>query len=199
MVARQAVPLTHSVSSRLSELLCYGQKERSNFHSRYPLPSSPSCKSFSYNTYGSPRKYWKQKTYSSSKLFRRNSYKKEREGVVFFLNLLLGSRTQVLSFHALAHSFTTIKNSSLLFSCDSELFAQNTRGAVSHKSRESGKFAFSPRPHNNESAAQPGIYPDSVRMGEAFGFRVSYFKFRFSLSEVPPCQKPSSSPLSALQ
>ena len=33
-----------------------------------------------------------------------------------------------LCFHTLAHSFAFSKDSTLLFSCDSELFAQNTRG-----------------------------------------------------------------------
>src|SRR5882724_2219269 len=79
MLARQAVPLTHSVSSRLSHSLCYKQNERSNFHSPYTLPSSASCKSFSCNTYGSPRKCCKQKTYSSRKPFRCNTYKKQGE------------------------------------------------------------------------------------------------------------------------
>src|SRR5207249_1458085 len=36
--------------------------------------------------------------------------------------------TQVLSFHTLAHSFAFIKNSTLLFSCASALFAQNHPG-----------------------------------------------------------------------
>src|SRR5437667_3303738 len=36
--------------------------------------------------------------------------------------------TQVLSFHTLAHSFALTKNSTLLFSIVSALFAQNTRG-----------------------------------------------------------------------
>jgi hypothetical protein len=36
--------------------------------------------------------------------------------------------TQVLSFHTLAHSFALNKNSTLLFSIDCALFAQNNRG-----------------------------------------------------------------------
>jgi hypothetical protein len=37
-------------------------------------------------------------------------------------------RIQVLSFHTLAHSFALTQNTTLLFSSDSALFAQNTRG-----------------------------------------------------------------------
>src|SRR5260370_28352098 len=36
--------------------------------------------------------------------------------------------TQDLSFHTLAHSFALTKNSTLFFSIDSALYAQNTRG-----------------------------------------------------------------------
>jgi hypothetical protein len=36
--------------------------------------------------------------------------------------------TYLFSFHTLAHSFVSVKNSTLLFSIDSELFCQNTRG-----------------------------------------------------------------------
>jgi hypothetical protein len=42
-------------------------------------------KSFSCNTYGSPRKCCKQKTYGLANSFRCNTYKKQREGVQLLL------------------------------------------------------------------------------------------------------------------
>ncbi len=48
-----------------------------------PLITAHSCsKSFSCNTYASPRKCCKQKTYGTAKLFRCNIYKKHGEGLL---------------------------------------------------------------------------------------------------------------------
>jgi hypothetical protein len=44
------------------------------------LGNSRPLKSFKSNTYGYPRKCCKQKTYSLSKPFRCNTYKKQGEG-----------------------------------------------------------------------------------------------------------------------
>ncbi len=44
------------------------------------------------------------------------------------VSIALDNFAQPLSFHILPHSFALIKNSTLLFSIDSTLFAQNTRG-----------------------------------------------------------------------
>src|SRR6266478_115916 len=56
----------------------------------YPDPvgvTAPSrFKSFSCNTYGSPRKCCKQKTYSQAKPFRCNTYKKRGGGVPIMVN-----------------------------------------------------------------------------------------------------------------
>src|SRR5712664_2825017 len=73
-----AVLLTHSVSLRLSQLPRYKQNEQTNFHTPYTLPSFVFRKSFSCKIYGSPRKCYKQKTYSRAKPFRCNTYKKHR-------------------------------------------------------------------------------------------------------------------------
>jgi len=53
--------------------------------SRYFVARAPH-KSFSCNTYGSPPKYCKQKTYGVAKLFRCNTYKKQGEGVPIMVN-----------------------------------------------------------------------------------------------------------------
>ena len=53
--------------------------------SRYLVARAPH-KSFSCNTYGSPPKYCKQKTYGVAKLFRCNTYKKQGEGVPIMVN-----------------------------------------------------------------------------------------------------------------
>src|SRR2546421_2367325 len=58
--------------------------------------------------------------------------------------------TQVLSFHTLAHSFALTKNSTLLFSSDSALFAQNNRGWGIPVTHQPPQFAFSPSPPNNK-------------------------------------------------
>jgi hypothetical protein len=51
MPLRHAVPLTPSVSLRLSQLLCHKENEQGNFHSPYTLPSSVSHKSFTCHSY----------------------------------------------------------------------------------------------------------------------------------------------------
>ena len=51
MPLRHVVPLTPSVSLRLSHLLCHKENEQSNFHSPYTLPSSVSRKSFACHSY----------------------------------------------------------------------------------------------------------------------------------------------------
>src|SRR5712664_3085246 len=75
--------------------------------------------------------------HSSRKPFRMRTYKQHRGWGPILPNSELATRhlplptrhfTQVLSFHILAHSFALIKISTLLFSSDSELFAQNTQG-----------------------------------------------------------------------
>ena len=95
--------------------------------SRFPVPFTVSpffgssfctilgqCKPLSCNTYGSSRKYCKQKTYCILKSFRCNTYKKHRVGgcISSFLELSPVSchKTQVLSFHILAHSFAHFCN-----------------------------------------------------------------------------------------
>src|SRR6267378_1573144 len=48
--------------------------------SGYFVASAPPHKSFSCNTYGSPPKYYRQKTYGVAKLFRCHTYKKQGGG-----------------------------------------------------------------------------------------------------------------------
>ncbi len=89
-------------------------------------------KSFNCNTYGSPRKCRKQKTYGVNKPFRCNTYKKQGGGLLDSgpLNSSFATRrcNQVLSFHTLPHSFCTTKNSTLLFSVVSALFTAKHPG-----------------------------------------------------------------------
>jgi hypothetical protein len=51
MPSRHVVPLTPSVSLRLSHLLCRKENEQGNFHSPYTLPSSVSRKSLACHSY----------------------------------------------------------------------------------------------------------------------------------------------------
>ena len=80
-----------------------------------------------------PASCCKHKTYGTAKSFRCNIYTK-LGGYSCQLKGLhesvarTGLPIQVLSFHTLAHSFALTKNSTLLFSIVSALFAQNTRG-----------------------------------------------------------------------
>ena len=56
------------------------------------LPASKPSKSFSCNTYGSPRKCCKQKTYGQVKPFRCNTYKKHGDGVGSHQNFQLSTQ-----------------------------------------------------------------------------------------------------------
>src|SRR5216683_2233411 len=107
----------------------------------------------------------KQRTYGQSKPFRCNTYKKP------------GDARPIL---ATQLGVTTLSAS----------LSHGSRNTVQRVTQRVTQFAFSPHSPNNEPAAKPCIYPDSVGMDEAFAFRV--FEFRFSLTEVPPCLKPSS-------
>jgi len=74
------------------------------------------CKPLGCNTYGSPRKCCKQKTCAMAKSFRCNTYRKHRGwGRGAFLpssnfSHVSYHETQVLSLHALAHSFAHFCN-----------------------------------------------------------------------------------------
>src|SRR5258706_3506362 len=107
MPPRRAVLLTPSITTRLSRPSC-GAELR--FRTTNPLPVAHYYfKSFSCNTYGSPRKCCKQETYGQAKPFRCNTYKKQgwRPLDLGTGHSPLFSRhwTQILSFHILAHSF----------------------------------------------------------------------------------------------
>ena len=68
--------------------ILYENMGRGGAPSSFQLPTSKTLtsqncfKSFSSNTYGSPRKCCKQKTYGLSKPFRCNTYKKQGVGAV---------------------------------------------------------------------------------------------------------------------
>ena len=100
--------------------------------STFELSSSRPPKPFSCNTCGPPRKCRKQKTYGTVKPFGCNTYKKHRGGAARLWNSPLTTCNSPLhSSPFLSYPsalFCTTKNSTLLFSIDSALFAQNTRG-----------------------------------------------------------------------
>jgi len=94
-------------------------------------------KSFRCNTYESPRKCCKQKTYSLPESFRCNLQKTRGRGLRFsgvptFGRFNLFS-TYPLSFQTLAHSFALCKMLSHLFSSRSALFAKNHPGGRGHR------------------------------------------------------------------
>ncbi|SRR5216684_2038590 len=62
-------------------------------------------------------------SYENCRVCTNNSQSGTRYSLISTLR-----RTQVLSFHTLAHSFAQSKITTLFFSSDSALFAQNTRG-----------------------------------------------------------------------
>jgi hypothetical protein len=138
MLTRHAVLLTQSLSLRLSQPPCYQQNEQSNFHSPCTLPSSVSRKSFSCNTYkkqGVPPS--SQISFSIFLVACSLRLPRPGRGVQPRGNSPLATRhsplssrhwTQVLSFHTLARSFAPTKNSTLLFSSNSALFAKNHPG-----------------------------------------------------------------------
>jgi hypothetical protein len=149
------VPLTPSVSLRLSHLLCHKENEQSNFHSPYTLPSSVSRKSFACHSYentggvGVFFPFWNSSnsltTLSSSFLFIRLRIAKSCNALalIFIPNCrgtplrrsdsrTSGSSNHVsiypLSIQALAHSFALKKIPTPLLSIDSALFAKNHPG-----------------------------------------------------------------------
>src|SRR6266849_4246839 len=82
MRPRHAVLPTPSIAARLSRPSCTAERTFCAAHApagrKNPLPAAHYCfKSFSCNTYGSPRKCCKQKTYGPTKSFRCNTYKKQ--------------------------------------------------------------------------------------------------------------------------
>ena len=112
-----------------------GRRAPSPFLTSLP-PYFLSSKSFRCNTYRSPRKCCKQKTYGTTKFFRCNTYKNSR-GYLPQAKYLspppASGRPDVfqnypLSFQTLAHSFARSKNSTPFFSSDSALFAKNHPG-----------------------------------------------------------------------
>src|SRR6266851_8927102 len=135
MRSRPAVLLTPSIAGRLSRPSCAVEHtfcatnvprgaEKSPKRSLFDgwpgrpfpylvtslLPFSLFLKSFSRNTYGSPRKCCKQKTYGLAKPFRCKTNKKHRgwggRGPLLTIPKLATRHfTQVLSFHIFAHSF----------------------------------------------------------------------------------------------
>src|SRR5712692_431638 len=85
MPARHAVLLTPSIPARLSRPSCGAEHtfcaKNAPAGRKNPLPAAHYCfKSFSCNTYGSPRKCCKQKTYGLTNPFRCNTYAKGGEG-----------------------------------------------------------------------------------------------------------------------
>src|SRR5256885_4892669 len=82
-----------------------------------------------------PRKCGKQRTYGRAKSFRCNTYKKTRgEGALHSSsNRSRGTcqETQVLSLHAVAHSFALSKNQLFCFQAIPHSFAKTPGGGVS--------------------------------------------------------------------
>ena len=133
MLPRRAVLLTPSITTRLSRPSC-GAELR--FRTTNPLPVAHYCfKSFSCNTYGSPRKCCKQKTYGQAKPFRCNTYKKQGwrssswELATRHSSVAIGLKSFLFTFlRTLLHFFASAENSTRFFSIDYALLAQNTRG-----------------------------------------------------------------------
>ena len=93
---------------------------RTIFHSPYTLPSSVSYKPFSCRSYENCRGVYQQFQF----WFKPIATTKGSSALVTSPHYCI----QVLSFHTLAHSFALTKNSTLLFSTDSALFAKKHRG-----------------------------------------------------------------------
>jgi len=100
-----------------------------NFASLLTLPRKKRvCKSLVLNSLRTlpssvSRKAFICHPYENCRVYTNNSHSRTRHSP-----LLTPHNTQVLSFHILANSFALAQDSTLLFSSNSELFAQNTRG-----------------------------------------------------------------------
>src|SRR6267143_6800384 len=97
--------------------------------SSYFVTPLPPCIVFSNpficNTYGTPRKCCKQKTYRMRKPFSCNTYKKQGYPLKPS-NFLCPHSAQVLSFHTLAHSFARTKTQLVCFQSISHSLPKNT-------------------------------------------------------------------------
>src|SRR6266571_1075900 len=159
MLARHAVLLTPSVSLRLIQPLSCAQIMREApripffvFKSLRTLSFSVSCKSCVCHSYENCRGVYQQFPIWNAPRPCRGTRPCRNPSILHFrlCELCVLSRLPVnsgfsslatvhgspatfaypLSFHILADSFALTQNSTLLFSIDSKLFAQNTRGGV---------------------------------------------------------------------
>jgi len=106
-------------------------------------------KSFNCNTYGSPRKCCKQKTYGQAKPFRCNTYKNtggrtgDPDPVGTFQRVF---QTYLLSFQILAHSLARRKTQLFYSQAILHSLPKNTRGGGSaHPLGQCGQGASHPR------------------------------------------------------
>src|SRR6267378_7368785 len=136
MRPRHAVPLTPSKATRLSHPSCGAEH---SFRTTNPLPAAHYClKSFSCNTYGSPRKCCKQKTYGLTKPFRCSTYKKHgarglSDSRTRQSSLATGLKSFFFKFlrallRFFLHFLATSKKSTPFLSCNSTLFHEKQAG-----------------------------------------------------------------------
>ncbi len=106
-----AVLLTASKAAGLSRPSCGAEH---TFRATNPLPAAHYCfKSFSLNTYGSPRKCCKQKTYGLTKPFRCNTYKKHGgcgEGLQLSSEAVSPKLAPTIAFRPIPYSLPPIRS-----------------------------------------------------------------------------------------
>ncbi len=144
MASRRPVLLTPSISLRLIQALSCAQITRETpliplfvFKSLRTLSFSVSCKSCVCHSYENCRVCTNNSHSGTLNYldrgairFFRSAQSVRSASLLFVSSLGTCHQTQVLYFHTLPNSFALVKNSTLLFSCNSELFAKNTRGWV---------------------------------------------------------------------
>ncbi len=144
MASRRPVLLTPSISLRLIQALSCTQITRGTplipvfvFKRLHTLSFSVSCKSCVCHSYENCRVCTNNSHSGTLNYldrgairFFRSAQSVRSASLLFVSSLGTCHQTQVLYFHTLPNSFALVKNSTLLFSCNSELFAKNTRGWV---------------------------------------------------------------------
>ncbi len=91
-------------------------------------------------------------SYENCRVYTNNSHSGTHPSPLITLHSI-----QVLSFHALPHSFARTKNSTPFFSSDSTLFAKNTRGGG--RGHSSGSTGHWPRNTSHESRFTSHCHP----------------------------------------
>ena len=196
MASRRPVLLTPSISLRLIQALSCTQITRGTplipvfvFKRLHTLSFSVSCKSCVCHSYENCRVCTNNSHSGTLNYldrgairFFRSAQSVRSASLLFVSSLGTCHQTQVLYFHTLPNSFALVKNSTLLFSCNSELFAKNTRVWGTPLALFTWK---------NGEASDAGVEGHTSNRDHRHTARESLDSAILSTPEEPPCWSPS--------